>query len=151
MLCDCCETCRALPDSPLCAACSRKLSRQRRTAAVPTTASPGSADKVATLSLRFEAGLDLWHPRDGDGPATLTRRLPGVFDVRRVRRRYQARVRLKWPGASVKASLGYYLTEGAAEAACFAWYDDGLGPFRDRDEAAAALRQWKARRREAGA
>ncbi len=46
------------------------------TAARPTTAAPGSAEKVAVLEERARLGLSLWHPLDA--PMDVESRMLGV-------------------------------------------------------------------------
>ena len=49
---------------------------EARVAAQPTSASPGSAEKVAILEQRARLGLALWHPLDA--PMDVESRLLGV-------------------------------------------------------------------------
>lgn len=56
----------------------------RRPAALPTSAEPGSPEKVAVLAARYAAGQELWHPLDHQDTEMAAGRLP-LFEVRRGR------------------------------------------------------------------
>jgi hypothetical protein len=49
---------------------SECCNRSEKSASRPTSARPGSAEKLAILAERFERGENLWHPADEQLPVS---------------------------------------------------------------------------------